>query len=225
MKGTPMKSSDRDAGRRLGAAVRRARLDEGFTNREDFAEHCNVSVRVLADLEAGTRTNFSPRIIAGLEAGIGWPAGTIARIAADPTFEPPAPGSADWLSRDPVFNRRPVPVDVAVIKRALAILNPTYDAAAGRELPAAEAAMAKVLLEAAWPYVTRLLEDNCRPGKGLHPSVKPYWEPFQRISEWLSPGQPAAHYARWLVGEISTLDEVTLKAYTRRWAVTRRMAG
>lgn len=52
--------------------------------------------------------------------------------------------------------------------------------------------------------------------------MKPYWDPFKRISDWLSPGQPAAHYGRWLVGEISTLDEVTLKTYTRRWALTRR---
>ena len=83
--------------------------------------------------------------------------------------------------------------------------------------------MAKALLATAWPYMTRLLEDNCRPGAGIaHPPVKPYWDPFKRISTGCHPGQPAAHYGRWLVGEISTLDEVTLKTYTRRWALTRR---
>lgn len=219
---SPMTPKNPDTGRSLGTAVRRARLDQGFTNRADFAEHCNTSERVLADLEAGTRTNFSPRIIAGIEAGLGWPAGTIDRIGDDPAFEPPPAASVDWLSLDPVFSRRPVPVDVAVIKEVLAVLNHVHDAGAERELPAAEAAMAKALLATAWPYMTRLLEDNCRPGRGLHPSVKPYWDPFKRISDWLSPGQPAAHYGRWLVGEISTLDEVTLKTYTRRWALTRR---
>lgn len=220
-----MKPNDRDAGRRLGAVVRQGRLDEGFTNREDFADRCSVSVRVLADLEAGTRINFSPRTIARLESGLGWPQGTIARIVSDPAFEPPAPGSVGWLTRDPVFNRRPVPVDVATIQRAIAVLNQAYDEVAGGELTPDKAAMAKALLETSWPYMIRLLEDNCRPGQGLHPSAKPYWEPFKRIADWLSPQQPAAHYARWLAGEISNLDEATLRTYRDRWAVTRRMAG
>ena len=39
--------------RRLGAAVRRARLDLGITNRSHLADECNISARVLADIEAG----------------------------------------------------------------------------------------------------------------------------------------------------------------------------
>jgi hypothetical protein len=220
-----MKLNESDTGRRLGAAVRRARLDQAFTSREDFARHCHVSPRLLADLETGARTNFSCRIVSRLETGLGWPAGTIANIASDPTFDPPAAGRCDnWAVQPPAFNRRPIRVDVALIEQAITVLSTARDTADGT-LTRLEAAMAKALLDQAWPYATRLLEDNSRPGRGLHPGARPFYETFIRISDWLAPREPAAHYARWLVGDVGNLDEATLKIYTRRWSATRRTAG
>lgn len=222
---TAMEPNESDTGRRLGAAVRRARLEQAFTSREDFARHCHVSPRLLADLETGARTNFSHRIITRLETGLGWSAGTIATIAADPTFDPPAAANCDnWAVQPPAFNRRPVRVDVALIERAITILAKAYDTSGGT-LTERETPLATALLAQAWPYVTRLLEDNSRPGRGLHPGARPLYETFIRISDWLAPKDPAAHYARWLAGDIGNLDEPTVKTYTRRWSATRRMAG
>lgn len=220
-----MEPNESDTGRRLGAAVRRARLEQAFTNREDFARHCHVSPRLLADLETGARTNFSHRIITRLETGLGWPAGTIAAIAADATCDPPAAGSCDnWAIQPPVFNRRPVRVEVALVERAITILAKADDTSAAT-LTERETALATALLAQAWPYVTRLLEDNSRPGRGLHPGVRPLYETVIQIADCLAPKDPASHYARWLAGDIGNLDEATLKTYTRRWSASRRMPG
>ncbi|MFA5711736.1 helix-turn-helix domain-containing protein, partial [Mycolicibacterium sp.] len=70
-----MDGTELEGWQRVGHTVRRARIDIGFTNRENFAEACGVSVRVLSDLESGTRSNFSERVLSRLEEGLGWAPG------------------------------------------------------------------------------------------------------------------------------------------------------
>lgn len=158
---------------RRGESVRQARKALGYTNRERFAEACNISTRVLADLESGARTNFSDRVIGRIEVGLQWPSGTLDQLAADPEFTPPAPGTGrDLIFRTPTFDRRPVLVDVSVVERAMAALTDASRAkASGEEV----AALGSALASLCWPYVSRLVADNCRPGNELHPGVHPIY--------------------------------------------------
>jgi hypothetical protein len=207
---------------RAGELIRQARIELGYTNRENFADTCNVSTRVLSDIEAATRTNFSSRVLAGLEDGLGWPAGTIEQLVSDPEFVPPTPGGAgDMVFRPPVFNRRPVIVDVAVCERSIAALTEAHRASGQKPGPT-EKALAAALLAQSWPYVLRLLEDNCLPGRELHPAVVPLYTAFSEISDWVSPADPSRRYARWLVGDAGTVDDTIRQRYMQRWSDSRK---
>ena len=218
-----MDSTERGNWKRLGSAIRKARIDIGYTNREAFADACNVSVRVLADIEAGSRDNFSDRVLGSLEEGLGWPAGTVDQILSDASFQPPAPGgTTDLVFRPPVYNRRPVQVDVAVIEKSIAALTEAHRAAKGKKPSGVEAGLASALVSHCWPYVLRLLEDNCLPGRELNPAVRPLYEAFEKLSEWASPGDPSARYAQWLVGDGGAVSEVVNERNMQRWSDARR---
>lgn len=206
---------------RVGELVRRARIELGYTNRENFAEACHVSVRVLSDIEAGTRTNFTGRVLAGLEEGLGWPVGTIDQLVADPNLAPPTPGgAADLVFRPPVFNRKPVLVDVTIIERSIAALTEAHRTW-GKKPGAVETTVASAMVAQCWPYVTRLLEDNCLPGRELHPAVLPLYSAFVALSDWVAPHDPTRRYAQWLVGD-SNVDEQTQKRFMQRWTESRK---
>lgn len=207
---------------RAGELIRQARIDIGYTNRENFALSCNISNRVLSDIEAGNRTNFSPRILAGLEEGLGWPAGTIDQIVSDSGFVPPTPGGAtDMVFRPPTFNRRPYLVDVALAERSIAVLTEAHRAW-GDKPGSVEKVMAASLVAQTWPYVLRLLEDNCLPGQELHPGVVPIYTAFATISDWASPNDPSVRYAQWLVGEAGEVSETNRQHFMKRWSDARK---
>lgn len=207
---------------RAGEFVRQARIELGYSNRENFAETCSISTRVLSDIEAGTRINFSNRVLSGLEEGLGWPAGTIDQIVSDPLFSPPAPGGAgDMLFRPPLFNRNPVWVDVATIENSIAVLTEAKHAWGDTPGPV-ESAVAAALVAQSWPYVTRLLEDNCLPGQELHPAVYPFYSAFTKLSDWVSPADPTRRYAKWLVGESGAISDAQRERFMQRWADARR---
>lgn len=218
-----MDKTERENWHRLGQAIRKGRIEMGYTNREAFADVCNVSVRVLADVEAGSRNNFSDRVLGGLEEGLGWPAGTIDQIISDPGYQPPAPGgSADLVFRPPVYNRRPVPTDVATIERSISALTEAHREAKGRKLTGVEAALAAALVADCWPYVLRLLEDNCLPGREVHPAVRPLYEAFAKLSDWAAPNDPSARYAQWLVGDAGEVSDSVRERNMQRWSDARR---
>ena len=218
-----MDSTERGNWQRLGHAIRKARIDIGYTNREAFADACNVSVRVLADIEAGSRDNFSDRVLGGLEEGLAWPAGTIDQIVSDPGFQPPAPGgSTDLVFRPPMYNRRPVAVDVAVIERSITALTEAHRASEGKKISGVEATLAAALVSHCWPYVLRLLEDNCLPGRELHPAVRPLYEAFAKLSDWASPNDASARYAQWLVGDARDVTDAVRERHMQRWSDARR---
>lgn len=66
-------------GRRLGTQILTERSIR-WPHRKDFALATGLSVRLLADIEGGTRTNYSARTFAAIEAALGWEGGTCERI-------------------------------------------------------------------------------------------------------------------------------------------------
>ena len=217
-----MSTTTVESWQRVGDLIRQARIQLGYTNRKTFAEACDVSERVLSDIEAGTRTNFSGRVLSGLETGLEWPTGTIDQLVADPNLTPPDPGGgAGLVFKPPVFNRRPVSVDVVVVERAIAALTQARQAWGDKPGPA-EKALAAVTVAQCWPYIIRLLEDNCLPGRELHPGVLPLYRAFSELSDWVSPKDPAGRYAAWLVGDGGAIDEQTQQHHMQRWLESRR---
>jgi transcriptional regulator with XRE-family HTH domain len=209
--------------RRLGEKVRQARIDNGYTNQEAFAEECLVSVRVLSDLESGRRTNFSDRVLSRLEEGLGWPAGTMDQIVADPTFDAPGPvRSGDLMFRPPIFDRRPVHVEVAAAERAIAALTEASRSGASGETVSG---LGAALVSLCWSYVIRLVEDNCLPGHELHPGVRPYYEMFAALASEHAPNDPVARYAKWLAGDASDATEPVRPRYHQRASGARRRAA
>lgn len=203
---------------RAGAQIRQGRNDLGYSNRESFAQRCGISTRVLSDIEAGTRTNFSDRILAKIEAGLGWPAGSIEQIVADPTFTPP-PAPAE-VFQQPHFDRNPVPVTVADLEFAIDALNQARRAYGAKPGPV-EALLAGAAARTCWPYVVRVLADNWTPGRGVNPAVLPMYKAFADLANWAAPGAADGRYAAWLAnGGRGTPDEN--RRFMERWSESRR---
>ena len=217
-KGIAVDDSGRVGGR-LGAAVRQARIDIGYTSRAAFAEASNVSVRVISDLESGTRSNFSAKVLSRVESALGWLSGTMDQIVADAGFVPARPSSGDDLIfQAPEFDRRPVAVEVPAVEWAIAALAETaHDPRSATVKRVAEAAVGLC-----WPYVVRLVEDNCRPGNELHPSVRPQYETFLTVAVEFSPADPSRQYVRWLAGDTEEVSEAVRHRYMQRWSESRR---
>lgn len=53
-----------------------------WRTRGDFARATGVSVRLLADLETGERSNYQPATLAAVEAALGWAPGTCEHVVA-----------------------------------------------------------------------------------------------------------------------------------------------
>lgn len=64
---------------RLGRLVL-AERSRRWRTREDFAHATGLSVRLLADVEAGNRDNYLPSTLSVLEAALGWAQGTCERV-------------------------------------------------------------------------------------------------------------------------------------------------
>ena len=128
------------------------------------------------------------------------------------------------MFKTPVFNQRPVLVDVGVVERSIAALTEAHRVWGKKPNPA-EATVAAALVAHCWPYVTRLLEDNCLPGRELHPAVLPYFEAFTKLSDWVAPEDPTRHYAHWLIGDAGDVDDQTWQRYMQRWSESRRAQG
>lgn len=216
---------------RLGADIRKARLHIGYSNREDFSEVCNISVRVLSDLESGVRTNFSERILARVEAGLGWPAGTIDQIVFDANFTAPTAAiGGDLLFRPPDFKRQPVLVEVGAVEKTLSVLTDIARQQSASK-PSSEASsealtrIAAAAVSLCWPYVIRLVEDNCLPGNELHPAVRPIYEAFLAVQSAFAPEDTSGRYAQWLAGDLSDVPETGRRRYMERWTESRRAKG
>lgn len=212
---------------RLGTLVAEARKEIGYSNREDFAAAVSVSVRVLSDLEAGARTNFSERILSRVESGIGWPSGTVDQVITDPDFVPPKPTQGgDLLYRPPTFDRQPVQVEVGTVERTIGLLTDISKDLARDKKPAtvtdALERLASQAIALCWPYVIRLVEDNCLPGNELHPSVRPIYEVFLARQAEYAPEDTSGRYAQWLAGDITDAPEAIRRRYMERWTESRR---
>ena len=208
--------------RRLGTAVRDARREYGYTNREHFADACGVSVRLLADIESGTRGNFRTRLLEKVEAALDWPAGTLDNVLTDPNFRPPTPGSSvDMVFRPPVFNRNPVSVEVTAVERALSVLAKEKQESTGPLTPT-ERSLRLALITMCGTYVKRLVEENCLPGKDLNPAVRPFLSTYTDIAKWVGLVDSTVGYLNWLSGDDPDASESAQAMYTRRWAESRR---
>lgn len=219
-----MDLSESSGWQRLGEAIREARINLGFTSRDNFAEVANVSVRVISDLESGARNNFSEKVLSRIEDALGWINGTIDQIVTDPDFNPPKPSPADELVfRPPEFNRKPILVDVATVERAIATLTDAARQRGDEPLPDDIARVAEAAVNLSWPYIVRLVEDNCQPGKELHPAVRPLYETFLSMASKFSPADPSGHYVQWLAGDTPNASDAVRHRYMQRWSESRRI--
>lgn len=207
--------------------MREARINSGYTNREDFASACNVSVRVLSDLESGARSNFSERVLSRLETGLGWPPGTIDQVVFTPDFEPPkAKLGGNLVFRPPLFDRNPVQVEVGAVEQTMNVLYDISRAlAASDSKETTDDALSKLAAQAitlCWPYIIRLVEDNCLPDAALHESVTPLYRLFLDLQAEFAPQDTSGNYARWLAGEMPDAPQAVRKRYLERWTHSRR---
>lgn len=72
---------DEQGWKRLGRAILHDRIRH-WPTREDFARETGLSARLLDDLEAGRRSNYSDTTYAAIEATLGWREGTCLRVVA-----------------------------------------------------------------------------------------------------------------------------------------------
>lgn len=209
---------------RLGEAVRRTRISLGISSRDALAETAQVSKRVIADLESGARDNFSERVLSRIEETLGWTNGTIDLIVTDPSFHPPEPTSSeDLVFRPPDFSRKPIAVDVGAVERTIAALTEVNEERKDHPLTARMMQLAEAATSICWPYIIRLVEDNCIPGSQLHPAVRPLYDTFTAMARDFAPADPSASYTEWLAGDRSSASESIKERYRVRWADSRRV--
>lgn len=212
---------------RLGSMLAEARKHIGYSNRDDFAALVHVSPRVLSDLEGAVRTNFSARIISSVESGVGWPSGTVDQIITDPDFVPPKATNTgnELVYRPPTFNRKPVEVEVGAIERTIRLLSEiSLSLEKSKKLATVSDALNQLSVQAitlCWPYIIRLVEDNCFPGNELHPAVRPIYEVFLARQAELAPEDTTGHYAQWLAGDLPDAPDTVRRRYMERWNESR----
>lgn len=73
---------------RLAAHVVARRVQLGFPSREALANHAQLSVRTLADIETGRRSSYHASTIAALEHALGWEVGSVGQVVDG--YEPTA---------------------------------------------------------------------------------------------------------------------------------------
>lgn len=102
-----MDSHTPEALRRLGAHVRRRRLDLGGLSQPDVHARGGPSVSVLSKIETGARA-YGDRVIVKLEDALGWERGSVQAIldGGEPTVKTlatPAREYPDFVGDDPFF--------------------------------------------------------------------------------------------------------------------------
>lgn len=208
---------------RLGEIIRRTRIGLGISSRDALADTAQVSKRVIADLESGARDNFSERVLSRIEETLGWTSGTIDLIVTDPDFQPPEPGGTeDLVFRPPDFSRKPVAVDVGALERVIAALTEVNAESNTAPISAATLQLAEAATGICWPYIIRLVEDNCTPGSQLHPAVRPLYEKFTAVAREFAPADPSASYTEWLAGDRDGASDSITQRYRLRWSESRR---
>lgn len=194
--------------RRLGNAVRDARLAQGYTSRESFAESANISVRALADLESCARTNFSDRTLTRIEDKLGWKPTTATRIARDNAAAPPPTNSGQQVPFR-VGYPGAVAVKAEAAERALTALTKIPVDTATRDAEYLEILdlLGPPLVELCWQYMTRLVENNCVPGAELHPSVRQLYDNFYTVATRFCTPDPSGSYTQWLCQRRVKIDQ------------------
>ena len=181
-----------------------------------------MSVRLLSDLESGTRSNFRTKVLEKVEAALDWPIGTMDNILTDSSFPPPTPGSSvDLVFRPPVFNRNSVSIEVATVERALSVLAKAKQESK-QPITATERSLRLALVTMCGSYVKRLVEENCLPGKDLNPAVRPFLTTYTELAEWAGLADSTVSYMHWLSGDDPDSSEAAQAMYNRRWAESHR---
>lgn len=211
--------------KRLGTLIRAARIDQGFANADRFAAQCDVALRVISDLETGKRTNYKLSTLAKVESTLGWPAGTATQIVSDSQFTPPRAAPSNLLFRQTHMDREPYLVEVDDAERLISQLLELADQAntAGRRSPGAKLLeLAGAALPLCLPYLTRLIEDNCLPGKTLNPALRPHYDALLTLLDTFAPTDGTGNYVRWLVGDLPKTPKQTADLYLKRHSAARR---
>jgi hypothetical protein len=198
-------------------------MNLGVNSRDALAETAQVSKRVIADLESGARDNFSERVLSKIEETLGWTSGTIDLIVTDPNFHPPEPQDSDDLMFVPAhYDRRPVAVESTAVTRLIAALKALGESN-GDQLTPETRQLAEAAIGVCWPYIIRLVEDNCIPGVQLNPAVRPSYSAFTAVARYLAPADPSASYTQWLAGDLTGASESIAQRYRTRWVESTRV--
>lgn len=207
---------------RLKALVRQTRIERGYPTAEMFASASDVALRVISDIESeGKRTNFSPKTLEKIERALGWAPGSVDRVLTEPRYVPTVidPATTSLFSPSS-FDRTPVPVDVVAIETVITQIDTML--ANKRRSTSSWEDLAAAALQMCWPYILRVVEDNCLPGESLHPTARLPYEKFLAMHEVLIGEDPTAHYVQWLAGDLPDVPESLKLRYTKRWATSRK---
>ncbi|MFZ2238024.1 MAG: helix-turn-helix transcriptional regulator [Gordonia amarae] len=219
-----METTGADTGwARLGAVVRKARKSRDFSDVAAFAEFAGVSRRVMVDVEAGSRDNFSPQVLRKVESALGWASGDAMRVVRDPEFSPgETPMDTGMVFQIPRFSLAPVGVDVEVVERLAAAITELHKSPRFGAIRSDTSKVLESAVALCWAYVVRLVEDNCVPGTKMHPAITPMYTAFSAVAADLAPSDPSLEYTQWLRGERPDIDPGIAQDYMRRWTDARR---
>lgn len=122
--------------------------------------------------------------------------------------------------RPPIFSRRPVLVEVAAVEKTIGVLTEIASQHAGAAVTEPLSNLVAAMVALCWPYIVRLVEDNCVPGHQLHPAVRPVYESFLTVQRAFVPADTSGHYAQWMAGDLN-VPEATASRYIQRWTESR----
>ncbi|WP_145978017.1 helix-turn-helix domain-containing protein [Mycolicibacterium austroafricanum] len=215
-----------DGWKRLGTLIRATRIEQGFANADRFAAQCGVALRVVSDLETGKRTNYKLETLAKVESVLGWPSGTAVQVVSNERFTPPKKaGPSNLLFRQVHQDRNPYLVEVDDAERLITMLLEIAGRSGtpGKRPPGAKTMdLAATALPLCLPYLTRMVEDNCLPGKTLNPAVRPHYEAILTLLDTFAPTDGTGDYVRWLAGDLPNTPKHIADLYSKRHIAAHR---
>lgn len=149
-----------------------------------------------------------------------------------PLSEDGVPASiSGGLFRPPTLDDSPVMVDVDLIVHVIEVLTAIAEAhGSGKSKAKAKAAqqdnpalwsLAVASLQLCWPYVTRLVEDNVKPGVEVNPAVRQQYNAFRDVQAIFAPDDSTALYVQWLTGDVDGIGDQIRQRYLQRWNASK----
>ncbi|MBY6480113.1 MULTISPECIES: helix-turn-helix domain-containing protein [unclassified Rhodococcus (in: high G+C Gram-positive bacteria)] len=203
--------------RRFSDHVRERRRQLGLT-RVQVRDRGGPSEPTLTKIERAELAEPTPATLAKLDVGLGWVAGSAARLLSGGNVRTVEGNEASSAQFPDVGH---LALDVAAVAQLVSVSTRITELADGRPEDRELRGVANDLSAALHPiygkYVTQLFEANRRDGKTVSPVFAIFGHLLDEPNRSNDPAEfEERQYRRWLAGRTSGIDHATSERFARR---------